>query len=38
MNSHVGSWSPGGLPKLQRTIAKGKYPRLEEFFISLKSY
>ncbi len=38
MNSHVGSWGPGGLPKLQRAIAKVKTPRLEEFFISLNSY
>jgi hypothetical protein len=34
----VGGWSPGGLPKIQRTIAKVKTPRLMEFFISLESY
>jgi hypothetical protein len=38
MNSHFGSWSPGGLSKFQRTIGKVKTPRLEEFFISLESY
>jgi hypothetical protein len=38
MNSHFGSWSPGGFPKLQRAIAKGKTLRLEEFFISLENY
>jgi hypothetical protein len=32
MNSHFGSWSPGGLPKLQKTITKVKTLRLEEFF------
>ncbi len=38
VNSHVGSWSPDGLSKLQRAIAKGKTPCLEELFISLESY
>jgi hypothetical protein len=38
MNSHFGSWSLGGLPKLQRAIAKGKTPIFEEFFISLENY
>jgi hypothetical protein len=38
VNSHVGSWSPEGLPNLQRVIAKVKTPRLEEFFISLERY
>jgi hypothetical protein len=38
MNSHVGSWSPGGLLKLHRAIAKVKTPFLEEFFISLERY
>jgi hypothetical protein len=38
MNSHVGSWSPGGLPKFQRVISKGQTPHLEELFISLEIY
>ncbi len=38
MNSHFGSWSPNGVPKLQRTITKVKTPRLVEFFISLEIY
>jgi hypothetical protein len=38
MNSHVGSWSPGGLPKLHRALVKGKTPCFEEFFIPLKNY
>jgi len=38
VNSHVGSWSPGGLPNVQRAIARVKTQWLEEFFISLKSY
>jgi hypothetical protein len=38
MNSHVGSWSPDELPELQRAIAKGKNPCLEELFISLENY
>jgi hypothetical protein len=37
-NSHLGSWSLGGLSKLQRAIEKVKIIRLEEFFISLKTY
>jgi hypothetical protein len=36
MSSHFGSWSPGGLPNLQRVIAEVKTPRIEEFFISLE--
>jgi hypothetical protein len=38
MNSHFGSYSLGGLLKLQRAIAKVKTPFLEDFFISLESY
>jgi hypothetical protein len=38
VNSHVGSWSPGGLPKLQKAIAREKNPRLEKFFIPLEIY
>jgi hypothetical protein len=38
VNSHVGSWSLKGLPKLQKVIVKGKTLRLEDFFISLESY
>jgi hypothetical protein len=38
VNSHVGNWSPGGLPKLQRAIPKGKTPCLEDFFIPLETY
>jgi hypothetical protein len=40
MNTHTPkwSWSPSGLSKLQRAIAKVKTPRLEELFISLESY
>jgi hypothetical protein len=38
MNFHFGSWSLGGLPKLQRAISKVKTPLLEEFFISLERY
>jgi hypothetical protein len=32
----VGTWSPLGLPKIQRSIARVKTPRLEVFFILLK--
>ncbi len=32
MNSHFGSWSLDGLPKLQKAIAKVKTPRLEDCF------
>jgi hypothetical protein len=35
---HFGSWSPSGLPNLQRAIAKVKAPCIEKFFISLESY
>ncbi len=38
VNSHVENWSPGGLSKFQRLIARVKTPCLEEFFISLESY
>jgi hypothetical protein len=45
MNTHtpkwtsiIGSWSLGGLPKLQRVIARVKTPCLVEFFISLERY
>jgi hypothetical protein len=33
VNSHFGSWSPGGLPNLQRTIAKVKTHWIEKFLI-----
>jgi hypothetical protein len=36
-NSHIGSWTPGGLPNLQRVIAGVKIQWLEELFISLES-
>jgi hypothetical protein len=38
VSSPFGSWSPGGLPNLQRAIAKVKTPCIKELFISLKSY
>jgi hypothetical protein len=38
VNSHVESWSPIGLPNLQRIIAEVKTPYIGEFFISLESY
>jgi hypothetical protein len=38
MNSHFGSWSPDGLSKFQRMIARVKTLLLEEFFISMESY
>jgi hypothetical protein len=38
VNSHFGSWSPGGLPNLYRTIAEVKRPCIEEFFISMENY
>jgi len=34
---HFGSWSPNGLPNLQKEIAGAKTAWLEEFFISMKS-
>jgi hypothetical protein len=34
---HFGSWSPNGLPNLQRAIAGVKTQWLEEFFISMES-
>jgi len=33
---HFGSYSPGGLPNLQRAIAGVKIQWLEEFFISME--
>jgi len=38
VNSHFGSWNPGGLPNLQRTIEKVKTPCIEKLFISSKNY
>jgi len=38
VNSHVGSWSPGGVLNVQRVIARVKAQWLEEFFISLERY
>jgi len=38
VSSPFGSWSLGGLPNLQRAIAKVKTHDIEKFFISLKSY
>jgi hypothetical protein len=38
MNSHFGNWSFGGLPKLQRMIARVKTLFLEEFFVTLEIY
>jgi hypothetical protein len=35
-NSHSGSWSPGGLPNLQRAIAGVKTHWIEALFISLE--
>jgi len=37
-NSHLGSWSPKGLPDLQGAIAGVKTHWFEDFFISLESY
>jgi hypothetical protein len=37
-NPNFGSWSPSGLPNLQRAIARVKIHRLEELFISLEKY
>jgi len=37
VNSHFGSWSPGGLPNVQRVIIRVKTQWLEKFFISLES-
>jgi hypothetical protein len=34
---NFGSWSPSGLPSLQKAISRVKTPWLEEFFIPLKS-
>jgi hypothetical protein len=36
-NSHFGRWSLGGLPKLQRAIARVKPQCLVAFFITLES-
>jgi hypothetical protein len=38
VNSHFGSWSPGGLSNLQRVIARVKTHFIKELFISLKRY
>jgi len=38
VSSHFGSWSPDGLPNLQRIIAWVKTHWIEEFFISLKIF
>jgi len=38
VSSPFGSWSFGGLPNLQRAIAKVKTPHIEEFVISLEKY
>jgi hypothetical protein len=38
MNSHVGNWSPGELPNVQRVIARVKTQWLKKFFIPLKNY
>jgi len=37
MSSHFGSWSPNGLPNLQRVIAGVKTHWIEKFIISLES-
>jgi hypothetical protein len=34
----LGIWSPGGLPNLQRAIARVKTQWIEKFLISLESY
>jgi len=34
---HIGSWSPSGLPNLQREIAGVKNSWLEELFVSMES-
>jgi hypothetical protein len=38
VSSNVGSWSPVGLPNLQRAIIEVKTPHIEKFFISLENY
>jgi len=38
VNSHVGSWSPGGLPNVQRAITRVKTQWLEKIFILLEIY
>jgi len=38
VNSHVGSWSPGGLSNVQKAIARVKTQWFEEFFIPLERY
>jgi hypothetical protein len=37
-SSHLGSWSPNGLPNVQRTIVGVKTQWIEKLFISLESY
>jgi hypothetical protein len=38
VSSNFGSWSPDGLPNLQRAIAKVKTPYIKELFILSESY
>jgi predicted aconitase len=38
VGSHFGSWSPGGLPNLQRVIEEVKTLAVRRFFISLEIY
>jgi len=35
---HFGSWSPGGLPNVQRATTRVKTQWIEKFFIPLKIY
>jgi hypothetical protein len=37
-NSHFGSWSPYGLPNLQKTIVEVKTHCIEDFLISLEKH
>jgi hypothetical protein len=38
VSSHFGSWSPDGVPNLQREISRAKNHWIEKFFISLESF
>ncbi len=38
VNSHFGSWSPNGVPNLQRAISGVKTHQFEKFFVSSKTY
>jgi hypothetical protein len=38
VSSPFGSWNPGGLSNLQRTIAEVRTRCIEEFFTSLENY